>query len=292
MSKQILKLGLPKGSLQEATLNLFKKAGWRFSVSNRAYKPYCDDDEIEALFIRVQEMSVYVEQGIFDVGITGRDWVIENESLVTEVCELVYAKSYLRPVRWVLAVPETSEIKDVTQLEGKKISTEIVNITNKYLNAHGVNADVEFSWGATEVKPGLLSDAIVEVTETGTSLRANKLKIIDTVLESTTSLIANRDAYQDSWKRQKIDNLARLLKSSIYAASRVGIKLNVTDDKLQNVLSILPAMKTPTISQLYNGSGAALEVIIDETVVRDIIQDLINAGATDIIEYPLNKVIP
>ncbi|NOZ04507.1 MAG: ATP phosphoribosyltransferase [FCB group bacterium] len=290
--KNKLKLGLPKGSLQEATFQLLKRAGWRFTVSSRAYKPYCDDPEIEALLIRAQEMSLYVEQGIFDAGLTGLDWIVENDSDVVDICELVYAKSYMRPVRWVLAVPEDSDIQDVRDLEGKRISTEVVNITRNYLKEKGVKAEVEFSWGATEVKPGLLVDAIVEVTETGTSLRANKLRIVDTILESSTRLIANKEAYEDPWKRQKIDNIARLLQSSIYAASRVGLKMNVTDESLPKVLDILPAMKTPTISQLYNGSGAALEVIVEEKIVRDIIPALVKAGATDIIEYPLNKVIP
>ncbi len=290
--KNKLKLGLPKGSLQEATFQLLKRAGWRFTVSSRAYKPYCDDPEIEALLIRAQEMSLYVEQGIFDAGLTGLDWIVENDSDVVDICELVYAKSYMRPVRWVLAVPEDSDIQDVRDLEGKRISTEVVNITKNYLKEKGVKAEVEFSWGATEVKPGLLVDAIVEVTETGTSLRANKLRIVETILESSTRLIASKEAYEDPWKRQKIDNIARLLQSSIYAASRVGLKMNVTDESLPKVLKILPAMKTPTVSRLYNGSGAALEVIVEEKIVRDIIPALVKAGATDIIEYPLNKVIP
>lgn len=289
---QRLKLGLPKGSLQESTFKLFKRAGWNFTISSRAYKPYCDDSEIEALLIRSQEISVYIEQGVFDVGITGRDWILENESNVVEVCELVYAKTYMRPVKWVLAVPEDSDIKSVRDLHGKRISTEVVNITRQYLKDINVEADVEFSWGATEVKPGLLVDAIVEITETGASLHANNLRIVDTIMESSTRLIANQEAYNNPWKKQKINNLARLLQSSIYAASRVGIKLNVSEEKLQHVLSILPAMKTPTISRLYNGSGAALEVIVEEKIVRDIIPALIEAGATDIIEYPLNKVIP
>lgn len=287
-----LKLGLPKGSLQEATFHLLKRAGWRFTISNRAYKPYCDDPEIEALLIRAQEMSLYVEQGIFDAGLTGLDWIVENNSDVVDVCELVYAKSYMRPIRWVLAVHENSDIKNVQDLQGKRISTEVVNITRAYLKKNGVEAEVEFSWGATEVKPGLLSDAIVEVTETGTSLRANNLRIVDTVLESSTRLIANKKSYQDPWKRMKIDNIACLLQSSIYAATRVGLKMNVSDEALSKVLAILPAMKTPTISQLYNGSGVALEVVVEEKIVRDIIPALIEAGATDIIEYSLNKVIP
>ena len=288
----VLRLGLPKGSLQESTLAIFKKAGWNFIVSSRTYTPYCDDPELEALLIRAQEIARYVEQGIFDAGITGKDWILENGADVEEVCELVYAKASLRPVRWVLAVPEESPVQSVKDLEGKHISTEVVNLTRQYLDRHGVKAEVEFSWGATEAKPRLLSDAIVEVTETGSSLKANKLRIVDTILDSTTRLIANREAYRDPWKRQKIDNLARLLKSGIMAMGHVGLKMNVTGEKLDRVMAMLPAMKTPTVSQLYNGSGAAVEVIVEEQTVREIIPNLIEAGATDIIEYPLNKVIP
>ncbi len=291
MSK-ILKMGLPKGSLQESTLSIFKKAGWNFIISSRTYNPYCDDKQLEALFIRAQEIARYVEQGIFDAGITGRDWVLENGADVVEVCELVYAKASMRPVRWVLAVPEESPIQSVADLEGKHISTEVVNLTRRYLQEHGVTAEVEFSWGATEAKPRLLSDAIVEVTETGSSLRANKLRIVDTILESTTRLIANRRAFEDPWKRRKIENIALLLQASIMATGRVGLKMNVTDDNLEKVMAVLPAMKTPTVSQLYNGSGAAIEVIVEELTVREIIPSLIQAGASDIIEYPLNKVIP
>lgn len=289
--KSTLKMGLPKGSLQETTLKLLKKAGWDFSISGRAYKPYCDDNEIEAWLIRAQEMSVYVEQGVFDMGITGKDWVEENESDVVEVCELIYAKSYMRPVRWVLAVPEDSDIQSVKDLEGKRISTEVVNITKKYLKENNVNAHVEFSWGATEVKPGILVDAIVEVTETGSSLKANNLRIADTIMESSTRLVANMDAYKDPWKKKKIDNIAMLLQSSINATARVGLKMNVSTDQLESLVSVLPAMKKPTISQLTNGSGSAVEIIVEEKIVRDFIPLLIENGATDIIEYPLNKVI-
>jgi len=289
--KSTLKMGLPKGSLQETTLKLLKKAGWDFSTSGRAYKPYCDDNEIEAWLIRAQEMSVYVEQGVFDMGITGKDWVEENESDVVEVCELIYAKSYMRPVRWVLAVPEDSDIQSVKDLEGKRISTEVVNITKKYLKENNVNAHVEFSWGATEVKPGILVDAIVEVTETGSSLKANNLRIADTIMESSTRLVANMDAYTDPWKKKKIDNIAMLLQSSINATARVGLKMNVSTDQLESLVSVLPAMKKPTISQLTNGSGSAVEIIVEEKIVRDFIPLLIENGATDIIEYPLNKVI-
>ena len=289
---KILKMGLPKGSLQESTLSIFKKAGWNFIISSRTYNPYCDDPELEAMFIRAQEIARYVEQGIFDAGITGWDWVLETGADVVEVCELVYAKASMRPVRWVLAVPEESSIQSVADLEGKHISTEVVNLTRRYLEEHNVTAEVEFSWGATEAKARLLSDAIVEVTETGSSLRANKLRIVDTILESTTRLIANRQAFEDPWKRRKIENMALLLQSGIMATSRVGLKMNVTKENLEKVMAVLPAMKTPTVSQLYNGSGAAIEVIVEETTVREIIPSLIKAGASDIIEYPLNKVIP
>ncbi len=289
---KILKLGLPKGSLQESTLSIFKRAGWNFVLSSRTYTPYCDDPEIEALLIRAQEMARYVEQGVFDAGITGKDWIMENGADVVEVCELIYAKASMRPVKWVLAVPEESDIQSVRDLQGKRISTELVNIAKKYLADNGVEAGVEFSWGATEAKPRLLFDAIIEVTETGLSLRANKLRIVDTVMESTTRLIANKATYDDPWKRKKIDNMARLLESGIMAASRVGLKMNVTDEQLEGLIAILPAMKTPTISQLYNDSGAAVEVIVEETQVREIIPLLMEAGATDIIEYPLNKVLP
>ena len=285
-----LKLGLPKGSLQDTTLTLMQKAGWNFTVSSRAYKPYCDDNEIEALLIRAQEMSLYVEDGVFDAGITGKDWINENGSDVIEVCELVYAKSYMRPVRWVLAVPNDSEIKCVKDLEGKRISTEVVNITREYLKANNVNASVDFSWGATEVKAGILVDAIVEVTETGSSLKANNLRVIETVMESSTRLIANKKAYDDPWKKKKIDNIAHLLQSSIQATSRVGLKMNVSNEYLEELIEILPAMKTHTISSLINGSGSAVEIIVEEKLVRDIIPLLLQNGATDIIEYPLNKV--
>ena len=286
-----LKVGLPKGSLQETTLKLLKKAGWNFNLSSRAYKPYCDDNELEAWLIRAQEMSVYVEQGVFDMGITGKDWIEENDSNVVEVCELIYAKSYMRPVRWVLAVPEKSNIQSVKDLEGKRISTEVVNITKKYLEKNNVNAYVEFSWGATEVKPGILVDAIVEVTETGSSLKANNLRIADTIMESSTRLVANKEAYKDPWKKKKIENIALLLQSSINATARVGLKMNVSFENLDSLVSVLPAMKKPTISQLINGSGSAVEIIVEEKIVRDFIPLLIENGATDIIEYPLNKVI-
>ncbi|UCD37958.1 MAG: ATP phosphoribosyltransferase [Fidelibacterota bacterium] len=292
MMSKVLKLGLPKGSLQDSTLSIFKRAGWNVVISSRTYTPYCDDPELEILLIRAQEIARYVEQGIFDAGITGKDWILENKAQVEEVCELVYAKASMRPVQWVLAVPEESPVQEVQDLEGKHISTEVVNLTRRYLEERGVKAQVEFSWGATEAKSRLFSDAIVELTETGSSLRANNLRVLDTILESTTRLIANREAWRDPWKRQKIENVARLLQSGIMAASRVGLKMNVSNEKLAEIMTMLPAMKTPTVSQLYNGSGAAVEVIVEESTVREIIPNLIQAGATDIIEYPLNKVIP
>ena len=220
------------------------------------------------------------------------NWIVENKSDVIEICELVYAKAYMRPVKWVLAVPQDSSVISVKDLNGKHLSTEVVNITKDYLKKNNVKADVEFSWGATEVKPGLLTDAIVEVTETGSSLRANNLRIIDTVMESTTRLIANKNAYKDKWKKNKIDNIARMLKSAIMATNRVGLKMNVKNNKLNNLIKILPAMRTPTINQLFNEDGVAIEVIIEEKIVRDLIPILIDNGATDIIEYPLNKVLP
>ncbi|MCK4577813.1 MAG: ATP phosphoribosyltransferase, partial [Candidatus Marinimicrobia bacterium] len=245
----VLKLAIPKGSLQESTLAVLKKAGWNVAVSNRSYATYCDDAELELMLIRAQEIARYVEQGIFDAGITGRDWILENEASVTEICELVYAKASMRPVRWVLAVPEESNIKTIKDLEGRHISTEVVNLTRCYLADHGVTAHVEFSWGATEAKARLLSDAIVEVTETGSSLRANNLRVVDTILESTTRLIANNESWSDPWKRQKLENISRLMQSGIMAHGRVGLKMNVTDEDLDKVMAILPAMKTPTVSR-------------------------------------------
>ncbi len=287
-----LNIGLPKGSLQDSTLHLLKKAGWNFTFSARAYRPYCDDEDLKALLIRAQEMSVYVEQGVLDAGFTGKDWILENDSDVVEVCELVYAKASMRPVRWVIAVPEGSPIKSVKDLAGKRISTEVVNLTRRYLEQQGVTAEIEFSWGATEIKPGLLSDAIVEVTETGSSLQANKLRIVDEVLKSTVRFIANKQAYADPKKKAKIDTIAKLLQSAIYANTRVGLKMNVQNDALDAVLDRLPAMRSPTVSQLYKEQGVAVEIIVEESTVRDLIPRLLNAGATDIIEYPLNKVIP
>lgn len=286
-----LRIGLPKGSLEVATFQMFKKAGFNISRSERSYFPAIDDEELEAILIRAQEIPRYVEEGVLDVGLTGKDWIMENKSKVVEVADLVYAKQGLRPVRWVVAVPKDSPIKSVKGLRGKRIATELVNVTKSYLRKNKVKAEVEFSWGATEVKPPELVDAIVELTETGESLRANNLRIIDTILESTTKLIANGKAYQEKWKRRKIDILALLLKGALRAEEKVGLKMNVPQEKLKKVISILPAMRTPTISKLSEENWWALETIIDEKTVRDIIPKLKQAGAQGIIEYALNKVI-
>lgn len=286
-----LKLGLPKGSLQEATVRMFKKAGFYVGISERSYFPSIDDDEIEVILFRAQEMSRYVEDGILDVGITGNDWILENSSKVVRVEELIYAKQSMRPVRWVLAVPQDSKVKSVKDLKGKKIATELVNVTKAYLKKNKVNAKVEFSWGATEVKAAVGVDAIVEVTETGSSLRANNLREIATVCESTTQLIANRKSWLFPWKRNKIQNLALLLKGAILAEEKVGLKMNVQKRDLKAVLAILPAMKKPTISALSDQNWVDVDTIIDEKTVKYLIPRLKNAGAQGIIEYPLNKVI-
>ena len=287
----LLRIGLPKGSLQESTLNLLAKAGFNFSIRERSYFPASDDEELEAILIRVQEMAGYVHDGVLDIGITGKDWIVENGVDVVEVAELVYSKVSFRPVRWVVAVPESSDIKTVQDLNGKRIATEVVNITRKYLEKHNVNAEVEFSWGATEAKTPDLVDAIVEVTESGSSLRANKLKIIDTVLTSTVRLIANETSYNDPRKREKIDTIAMLMRGAIQAISKVGLKFNLKKANLDAVRDVLPAMKRPTISPLMGNDWVALETIIDEKIVRTIIPKLKKAGAEDIVEYPLNKVI-
>ena len=289
--KMKLKLGLPKGSLQEATVRMFKKAGFCIGISERSYFPSIDDDEIECILFRAQEMSRYVEDGILDVGITGNDWILENGSSVVRVAELIYAKQSMRPVRWVLAVPENSKIKSVKGLKGKSIATELVNVTKSYLKKNKVRANVEFSWGATEVKAAVGVDAIVEVTETGSSLRANKLREVATVCESTTQLIANRKSWMTPWKRDKIENLALLLKGAILAEEKVGLKMNVARKDLKAVLGLLPAMKKPTISNLTDSDWVDVETIIDEKVVKYLIPELRRAGAQGIIEYPLNKVI-
>ncbi len=286
-----LKLGIPKGSLQEATVRIFRKAGFYIGISERSYFPSIDDDEIEAILFRAQEMSRYVEDGILDVGITGRDWVLENGSKVVKVAELIYAKQSMRPVRWVLAVPQESKIKKVKDLKGKRIATELVSVTKDFLKKNKVSAEVEFSWGATEVKAAIGVDAIVEVTETGSSLRANNLREIATVCESTTQLIANRKSWMTPWKRDKIENLALLLKGAIAAEEKVGLKMNVAKKDLKSVLALLPAMKKPTISNLSDPEWVDVDTIIDEKVVKYLIPKLKRAGAEGIIEYPLNKVI-
>ncbi len=286
-----LRLGLPKGSLQDATIEKMGKAGWNISVSSRSYEPYVDDVELTIRLIRAQEISRYVELGYLDAGITGFDWIQENHSKVHEVGEFIFSKSTRQATRWVLAVPEESEIKTVKDLEGKRIATEVVGMTKRWLKKHGVKADVEFSWGATEVKARELVDAIVDVTETGSSLRANKLRIVDTLLTSTPRLISNHDAWKDSWKRHKIETLALLLRGAIEAEVKVGIKMNVRQDNLPKLLQSLPALRNPTVSSLSLAGWVAVETIADESVVRELIPQLKAAGAEGIIEYPLNKVV-
>jgi ATP phosphoribosyltransferase len=290
MSKK-LKFGLPKGSLQEATLQKMAKAGFNISVSSRSYVPYVDDDELQIRLIRSQEISRYVEHGYLDAGITGHDWIIENGSNVHEVAEFIFSKATRQPARWVLAVPENSPIKTVKDLKGKRIATEVVNLTRKYLRRHGVKAEVEFSWGATEMKAHELVDAIVELTETGLSLRANRLRIVDTLLTSTPRLIANHQAWNDPWKRKKIETLALLLKGALEAEAKVGLKMNVAEKNLAQLLKNLPALRNPTISSLSQKGWVAVETIIDEHVVRELIPQLKAVGAEGIIEYPLNKVV-
>lgn len=287
----ILKLCLPKGSLQDATFALFERAGFSFSVSSRSYYPSVDDDEIQAMLVRAQEVARYVEEGIFDAGLTGKDWILENRVDVEEVMDLCYSKQSMRPCRWVLAVPESSEIRTVKDLQGKRIATEAVNLTRDYLLRHKVEAQVEFSWGATEVKVPDLADAIVEITETGSSLRANKLRVVDEVLTTTPRLIANKESYKDEWKRQKIESLALLLGGALEAEGQVGLKLNCQADKVQDIVALLPALKKPTVSSLADDGWVALETILREKDVRAIIPQLKRAGASGIIEYPLNKVI-
>jgi len=287
-----LKLGIPKGSLQESTIYLFKKAGYKIDVKERSYYPTIDDDEIEPILIRAQEMGRYVERGVLDAGLTGKDWIFETESDVEVVADLIYSKRGFQTVKWVLAVPENSNIKTVKDLEGATIATEVVNITRNYLKKHNVEAKVEFSWGATEVKPPYLADAIVEVTETGASLKANNLKIIDTVFVSNTQFIANKKIYkEDEWKRKKIDKIALLLNSVLVAEDKVGIMLNVQKKDLDKILSILPAIESPTVSQLSKNDWFAINTIVSEKEVRDLIPKLKENGATGIVEYPLNKIV-
>ncbi len=286
-----LKIGLPKGSLQESTFRLFKNAGYTIKLRERSYVPVMDDNEMEGLVIRAQEMARYVENGILDMGITGLDWVMEQDAKVVELVRLRYGKVGFRGVKWVVAVPNNSPIKKVKDLTGKKIATELVQFTKRYLKKQGIDATVEFSWGATEVKAPLLADAIVEVTETGASLVANNLRIVETILESETVLIANKNAWKDPWKKRKMENLMILLKGALLAEQKVGLKMNIPRNKLARVTEILPSLHTPTVSNLSDDKWVAIEVIIDEKVVRDIIPDLKRAGAQGIVEYPLNKVI-
>ena len=286
-----LKLGLPKGSLQEASVQLFRRAGFEITVSPRSYFPHIDDAEIECMLIRAQEMARYVEDGVLDAGLTGKDWILENQAAVVEVADLVYAKQTMGKVRWVLAVPDKAPYRSIKDLEGKTIATELVKVTERYLSQNGVKAKVEFSWGATEVKPPVLADAIVEVTETGSSLRANGLRIIETVLESNTKFIVNHVAWEDEWKRNKIETVILLLQSAIQATGKVGLMLNVRRDNLDRVLSVLPALKRPTISNLSEPDWVAVNTVIDEKTVREIIPRLKAANAQGIVEYPLNKIV-
>ena len=289
---QRLRLGLPKGSLQDATIRMMGRAGWTINVSSRSYYPTVDDDQLEIILLRAQEIARYVEDGVLDCGITGLDNVIECGADVHEVAELIYSKATSRPYRWVLAVPKGSPIRGPKDLQGKRIATELVNVTKNYLEKHGVEAEVEFSWGATEVKVPDLVDAIVEGTETGSTLRAHGLEIIDELLSSTTRLIANHNSFADQWKRTKIETLSILMLAALQAESRVGLKMNAPREKLEEITQMLPAMREPTVSPLAHDDWVALEIIAEESQVRDLIPRLLKIGATGIIEYPLNKVIP
>jgi ATP phosphoribosyltransferase len=291
MAEQILKLGIPAGSLQEATARLFARAGYQITFASRSYYPSIDDPEIQCTLIRAQEMPRYVQDGSLDCGLTGYDWILENDAKVKEVAELIFSKVSRRPVRWVLAVPNDSPVHGVKDLEGKRIATEVVSLTRRWLAQHGVTAHVEFSWGATEVKPPRLADAIVEVTETGSSLRANNLRIVADLLQSTTRFIANEQAYLEPWKRQKIDDLVLMLQGAMAAEGKVGLMMNVSRTDLPAVLKILPALQNPTISSLSDPEWVAVNTIIDESIVRHIVPQLKAAGARGIVEYPLNKII-
>jgi ATP phosphoribosyltransferase len=287
----ILRLGLPSGSLKEATFALFEKAGFAIHISSRSYKPSVDDPELELRLLRAQEISRYVEQGFLDCGLTGHDWIIENGSDVETVCELTFSKASSNPTRWVVAVAEDSAIHSVKDLEGKRIATEAVGLTRRFLEQHGVHAEIEFSWGATEVKVPDLVDAIVDVTETGSSLRANKLRILETIMSSSPQLIANKAAWAEPWKRSKIERLVLLLTGALNARDKVGLKMNIEETRLEALLKALPALRNPTIAQLAHPGWVAVETIIDEKVVREIIPQLKALGAEGIIEYPLNKVV-
>ncbi len=284
-------LGLPKGSLEESTKSLFAKAGWKITTSSRSYRPAIDDPELDGRFIRAQEVSRYVEHGFFDCGLTGEDWIKENNSDVVSVCDLIYSKVSMQKSRWVLCVPESSSVKSPKDLEGKRVATELVNTTKRYFESQGVNVEVEFSWGATEVKVPDLVDGIVDITETGSSLRANKLRIVDTLLETNTKLIANKNSWANPAKRKKIETIALLLRGALEAESKVGLKMNLRKSGLDGLVKALPSLRNPTISHLSNPEWIALETIIDESVVREIIPQLKALGAEGIVEYPLNKVV-
>lgn len=285
-------IGLPKGSLEESTIALFAKAGWRISKSSRSYKPSIDDPELDGRFVRAQEISRYVEQGFFDCGLTGYDWILENSSDIVEVCDLVYSKATSLKSRWVLCVKEDSDIKTVKDLQGKRVATELMNVTRKFLADNGVDAEVEFSWGATEVKVPDLVDAIADITETGSSLRANNLRIIETMLYTNTKFIANKAAWENPEKRRKIESIAMLLRAALEANSKVGLKMNLPKGNLSKVIASLPALRKPTVSQLSDPAWVAVETIVDEKVVREIVPTLKDNGAEGIVEYPLNKIIP
>ena len=291
MSSNILKLGIPKGSLEEATVNLFAKAGYSIKIKSRSYFPSIDDNEIECMLIRAQEIARYVENGVLDAGLTGKDWVQENRADVVEIADLIYSKTSSQPVRWVLAVPNESPIQSVKDLQGKRIATEAVNMTVDYLKKHGVTADVEFSWGATEVKPPKLVDAIVEITETGSSLRANNLRIIETLMESNTKFVMNKVAYGNPWKKKKVERLVLMLQSAMAANGQVGLMMNVPKNKLDEVMKILPEGKKPTIAELTDSNWVDLTVVLEEKLVREIAPDLKALGVEDIVEYSINKII-
>lgn len=291
MAEQILKLGIPAGSLQEATVDLFRKSGYNITVEKRSYFPSIDDEEIECMLIRAQEMARYVANGVLDAGLTGHDWIVETGADVEEIAELTFSKVSRRPVRWVLCVPENSPVQTVKDLEGKTIATEAVGLAKAYLAKHGVNANVEFSWGATEVKPPKLADAIVEVTETGSSLRANHLRIVDEILQSTTRFIVNKSSYADSWKKSKIDNIVMLLKATLEAEGKVSLMMNVPADKLNDVLNVLPAMQKPTVSPLADKDWVDVSTVVDEKLIRTLIPQLKKAGATGIVEFNIAKII-
>ena len=291
MSSNILKLGIPKGSLEEATVNLFAKAGYNIKIKSRSYFPSIDDNEIECMLIRAQEIARYVQNGVLDAGLTGKDWIQENRADVVEIADLIYSKTSSRPVRWVLAVPNESPIQSVKDLQGKRIATEAVNMTVDYLKKHGVTAEVEFSWEATEVKPPKLVDAIVEITETGSSLRANNLRIIETLMESNTKFVMNKEAYDNPWKKQKVERLVLMLQSAMAANGQVGLMMNVPKNKLDEVMKILPEGKKPTIAELTDSNWMDLTVILEERLVREIAPDLKAIGVEDIVEYSINKII-